>query len=516
MGVPFDVRPWILLNEYPSRSSIEDLVFISPEPDQGFDIKVRGKRIQVKFKENLPPDRTVVVTFGSGIRDINGNQMAESFILAFSTGEKIDRSGIRGQIVGMENPSATWVWGYPLESFEAPDPRQERAPFATQPDLKGNFTLSFLPSGNYRLFAVTDSRRNRLWDSDKEVIAFPPQDVLAAEDKPPVVNLKLGLCDLEPPSLRGAQVLHRQAFRLSFDEPVNISDAEITASTVEGRTLSVIDFYYNPADSAAVLFTTAVQREGDVYQIQLDGITDRAGNRSDSIIAEVKATVPADTSGPHLTWYDPENEEIGVDLDKNVEVGFSEAVILTDLPRAITLLGSDSTVVVGKWSYPGSARGVFEPAQPLLSNTTYCLRVRGDSLRDIFGNRSPDSLAEVRFTTLDLEEVGSITGQVAGAEEGLHVAAEQFGGTGETWETVAQEDGRFSFDQLPAANYRFWLYRDVDGNAYFTPGRFNPFTFAEPFAVSGDTIRVRSRWETEGIKLFWGKEEPVDSIQILK
>lgn len=512
IGVPIAVRPWILLDEYPARNSIEGAVFISPEPEDGFDIKIRGKRVFVRFRKNLPENRTVVVTFGAGIRDLNGNQMSESYVMAFSTGEKIDRARISGYLKNMENPAAAWILGYPLESKPNPDPQEDRAPFATQPDLDGYFSLSFLPVGMYRLFAVEDSRRNRLWDSDRERIAFPPADVLSAEVIPPSVNLALGACDLSPPSLRGSQALHRQALRLSFDEPIDISGLGIEALNQEGNPLSIINAYFNPADSTALLLTTAMQQKGDVYSLKLTGLSDRAGNLADSISAEIPASIQVDSIGPHLTWSNPTDGETDVSLEATISLGFSEALTLIDLPRAVTLMDPDSQSVAGDWTYPQPALGILNPSGPLRSNTRYTITLVGDSLRDVFGNRSPDSLIRIGFTTIDLENAGAVTGQVTNASNDLHVVADGLDGK-KSWDVMLTEDDCFRIERLPAASYRLWLYRDLDGNGRLSIGKWEPFTFAEPFTVARDTIRVRPRWETEGVSLNW--DEP-GSLQALE
>jgi len=144
------------------------------------------------------------------------------------------------------------------------------------------------------------------------------------------------------------------------------------------------------------------------------------------------------------------------------------------------------------------------PTEAFESNTTYLVRIVGDSLRDIFGNTSPDSLVRISFTTVDLEEVGSIQGRVEESSSDLRVVAERLDGE-EQWEVAVQNDGTYRFERLPASNYRLWLYRDIDNNGKLSPGKIAPFRFAEPFTVSEDTIRVRARWETEGIRILWNQ-----------
>ena len=99
-----DLRPWILLNEYPQRNAVPGTVFISPLLDGGFETRVKGKRLEVRFTKPLPENRTIVITFGTGLKDMVGNPMPQPYVLAFATGDSLDRAEIEGDIYGMEDP----------------------------------------------------------------------------------------------------------------------------------------------------------------------------------------------------------------------------------------------------------------------------------------------------------------------------------------------------------------------------------------------------------------------------
>jgi hypothetical protein len=499
VGVPEDASPWIRLDEYPGRGAVESAIFISPEPEAGFDVKIRGKKVIIKFREDLPENRTVVITFGAGISDRYGNQMLESFVLAFSTGMMVDNARIDGYIDRMQNPESTWIWGYPLSSFSEPDPREDKAPYATQPGVDGRFTLAHIPRDEYRLFAVVEKRRNRLWDSDREALAIPPFDVEAAETFRMPLNMLMTEFDLLPPTLRGAEALHRQGIRFSFSEPVEFSGMEARLQAESGEQLLVIDQFQNPADSSAILLTTALQRDSVIYSIRLDGIADLAGNVADSLETSLLGTARNDTVGATLSWSRPGPGATGVRLDQKLILGFSEAITLTTLPAAVTLHDPEGLPVQGSWTYSGSNVGTFAPAEPFAGNGQYLVQIRGDSLLDIFGNASSDSLVEWNFTTMDPEQMGTLSGNVPGAEQNLRIVARPVGGNESETATLVDANGDFKFTDLPAMEYRLWLYQDVDGNDRFTPGEVDPFEFAEPFWINPDTIRVRARWETEGI-----------------
>ena len=506
IAVGTKVRPWIRLTEYPQAASVEGSIFISPEPEEGYSVKVRGKRIEIRFREALPENRTVVITFGSGLKDLRGNQMEESFILAFSTGDSLDQGEISGRLENRGRLEAVWIWGYPLAEFSDPDPRKDKAPFAVQPESDGEFHLAYLPPGQYRIFGVVDLRRDRLWQPETEEIAFPPQDVYAATESPRSLNLRLGICDMDAPKLLGAQAVHRQGLRLSFDEPVIIGAAQVVArarTEISDLELPIVSVYQNPADSAAVLITTAIQREGDTYDARVDGISDRAGNRADSLTAEILAATQIDTLGPRISWSQPADGSRLIDPEADVRIGFTEAVTLTDLPRAIHLLDSSGTAIGGRWSYPGPAWVLFDPASSLAGGSRYTIVCAGDSLRDIFGNVSPDSSVSMGFQTLDPQETGSVSGAVSQAPADLKLVIESIGREPFSSQAAIRKDGSFHFQNVPAGDYSIWFYRDLNGNDRPDAGRLDPFTFAEPFSSGLDSLRIRPRWETENMTLNW-------------
>ncbi|MFH1861679.1 MAG: Ig-like domain-containing protein [bacterium] len=503
--VAVKVRPWIVLNEYPAVNSLAGAVFVSPQMDEGFEVRSRGKRIEVRFRQELPVDRTIVVTFGSGIKDRNGNPMNGSHVLAFSTGERMDKASLKGKLEGISQAGAAWIWAYPLSEFSEPDPRRDKAPFAVQPDLAGDFALDFLPEGEYRIFGVEETRRNRLWDGEQEAMALPSADLNAQIENPPFLSLRLVNYDLKPPSLRSALSLHRQGLRLVFDEAVVIGDAVINATAQDGSTLPIIDLYQNPGDSSALLCTTAPQRVDDQYTIRLDRLRDRSDNWVDSIVVEAPAATLADTVGPRLSWTYPGSAAQNINPNAAIQLGFTEAVILTDLPRAVQLQDSTGTALTGEWSFLGSALGMFTPQPPPIGGASYTLQVSGDSLRDIFGNTCPDSLVSISFSILDLQETGSITGSVKGAVANLNAVAEARTIPDVISIVPVAENGEFEFQHLPAADYRIWLYEDRNYDGIYSVGVIDPFYYAEPFQVAADSIRVRVRWTTEQVNLFWTK-----------
>lgn len=503
VNVPLSVKPSIKLNEWIQRNTVEKAIFISPEPEDGYHLKIGDKKVTVIFNSDLEENRTIVVTFGAGISDVNGNQMAESFVLAFATGDQMDSSRVAGYVRNMQSPSSTWIWAYPLNEFPDPDPRQDKAPFATQPDVDGSFQIGFLPRDYYRLFAVVESRQNRIWDVAREAIAFPPEDIQASSVAPPIISLWLGNVDLEPPALRGAEGVNSQAIRLSFTEPVRTDLLHVTGQDTLGGELSIVDVAWNQADSNAVLLTTGIQREGHQYHLLLNNVQDYAGNKVDSLEVDVQAAAYPDTIGPRVTWTQPAAGAEEISPDTTLRIGFSEPVTMTTLNDAIKVTEGDSIQVEGIWLSQETTIARFRPAETFKGNITYVVIVDNSLIKDIFNNPSPDSLQRFSFTTIDEEAVGSLSGKVNDPVDKLQVVANQLNEPYWTLQAPVREVNSFNFSRLLAGSYRLWLFQDSNEDGKLSAGSIDPFQFAEPFSVFLDSVRIRSRWETEDIELDW-------------
>ena len=131
-----------------------------------------------------------------------------------------------------------------------------------------------------------------------------------------------------------------------------------------------------------------IQKAAETYTLSISGIKDYSGNYTDSTTTvEAVGSSQADSSGPQLTWSYPANGSRGIPLESSIMLGFSEAVILTDIPRAVTVFDADSLPIKGQWTYPASSLTVFKSTELLISKMDYLVQVCGDSLKDIFGNK---------------------------------------------------------------------------------------------------------------------------------
>jgi hypothetical protein len=83
----------------------------------------------------------------------------------------------------------------------------------------------------------------------------------------------------------------------------------------------------------------------------------------------------------------------------------------------------------------------------------------------------------------------------------VFVSASKIGKKKSSFSTKIDKKNAFKINYLPEGIYRLSSFFDRDSNAVYSAGGLFPFSFSEPFVVGGDSVKVRKRWETSGIKL---------------
>jgi hypothetical protein len=179
-------------DEFVTLNNPQTEIFISPYMKTRPDIKLRGKTLVVKFKQDLLPNTTYTINFGNSIKDLTEGNPMTNFEYAFSTGDHIDSLFISGNLIFADN-------GDPVkDALVAVYNNAEDSLFTTTPpaqisrtDEKGNFRLSNLSDQTYYLFALIDKNSSYFFDLPNESIAFYSSGINPADTLPikPVLRL---------------------------------------------------------------------------------------------------------------------------------------------------------------------------------------------------------------------------------------------------------------------------------------------------------------------------------------
>lgn len=154
----------ILLDEYIQLNDAANQVLISPPQQKPPEVKGVGKKVFVRFDENLKDSTTYTIDFGSAIVDNNERNPLENYSISFSTGPVIDSLSISGILIDALtlNPVPSTYVGI---HRNLADSALETEPFTriARTDKYGHFLISNIHEGTYRLYALNDVSRDFLY-----------------------------------------------------------------------------------------------------------------------------------------------------------------------------------------------------------------------------------------------------------------------------------------------------------------------------------------------------------------
>ncbi|MFQ5630990.1 MAG: Ig-like domain-containing protein [bacterium] len=514
--MPSEASIEIEFSEKIDRDKFPEAIFISPDPGGELKFKYKGRRVRIHLPKELLPDRTYVVTVGTDLRDNHNVAMEESFTLAFSTGDSIDRGEISGRVFA-DKPQGISLWAYilPDSGIHADiDPRKRSGDYVTQAGVEGAYRIPFIAGGKYRVFAVNDLARDGIYDPVEDEIGVPDRDVEITPGKLQVDNLdfRMALEDTISPVLSSASLVNATTVEVRFDEPITIPDSLLinhflltntktqTAVTPNNAANFPLDpklFYLltNPIDSIAS------------FVLEAKNVTDVAGNAIDSAFAkyEFGGNARPDTVQPKILRVTPEDSSNGIALDQEVRIVLSEWMQQPDsaVGMVVRIADTSRTVVQGKLRWHNPFELGFKPDTTWKSNTRYDLEIANKSLLDYAGNALFDTLATRTFATLNADTLSEISGKLETSlnlpdSTLIYLKARQVAGGKAEREIWLQAPRAYTFQQLLPGVYMIEGFFDTKPNRKYDFGKAFPFIRSERFFVYPDSIKIRSKWPNEG------------------
>ncbi len=504
-------------SEYVERRSLEESIFISPYlGDLEFDWS--GRDVTIRFSEKLRKNTTYVVNIGTDVVDIRArNRMGSGYTLAFATGDSIDRGRVGGRVFDAK-PEGVMVFAYSLAGMDADtlNPARLRPDYIMQTGTNGVFALSNLAYGTYRLFAVRDEYRNLLYDKEVDQFGVGREDVTIDQRHPRFddVRFRISREDTTCPFVASAAAVNRRQIEVRFNEPLDslsiLPSSFAVLDTVKRISVPLLAAFSRVAAPAVVRLITGDPLDSvGAYTVYVRGVEDRVGNRLDTLhsSASFAGSARPDTVRATVSLAGIRDSLRGVSPDRPFSILFSEPLLHEPVRTAVVLRDSLRRPVPASLRWMNRTDALLTPDQLLRSKAWYALTVVMDSVRDLRGMRYRDSIAAIRFETLDLRTTGSIAGIVA--DEATTVPAGRYFVTATTVDQNPALDrsvsiagpGKFAIEMLPEGRYTIEAYQDADSSGSYSYGRPFPFVPSERFTIYPDTVKVRARWRVEGVKL---------------
>ncbi|MDH4223514.1 MAG: Ig-like domain-containing protein [candidate division Zixibacteria bacterium] len=510
----------LTFSEIMDKESVEKSIFLTPVPRTPPEFKWKKNKLILSTSQVLEKNRTYVITIGTNAKDLHNNKMEKSHSFAFSTGTKLDSGFISGRVFFKSSPEkGVSIWCYSvvkeIESgfgYPEPDPKREKPIYVTLSGENGEYRLSYLAEGKYRLFAVKDLNGDLLWDPDKELLGITTQDLNLTEDSLffTFIDFTLAFRDTTPAALLDCQSLDINKIRLDFSEPLSYklglydkNNYRIVSDSLEEEILEIRQVYTKEEDYQKVYLVTEEIRKNR-YRIQIENLFDSMGNPVDEKQKECifEGAEQEDKAPLQIISSYPQPGAVDIPLDFKIKLYFDKPPEKNLVEEKFLLEDSSAKKVEGKFLWENPAVVVFQPDKLLQRSMKYLLSIR--DIVDLWRNFLADSSFRITFSTLNPDTLGSISGKVESLSNRRFKAViilERFHTPFMRYEKRIDEPGDFKFEYIFPGKYRLSAYQDLNDNGTLDSGNIYPFEPAEPQLFYPDSLNVRPRWETEGVIL---------------
>ena len=489
----------LVFSEYLQEKSIYDAITILPKTKISPEIKYKGNTVSIYFPDSLFINQTYILSINRQLKDEHGISMAQGIQLAFSTGDRIDKGEIGGQIF-YSGATSSLLW-------KIRDSTDQFSFYRRLPDYyidandEGQYLFSYLSPGTYKVAGVDRAISGRPLDPDYMMYGLPWTELIKID----TVNVSQSGVNMLIPSeprttrLLSGQWISKRWGKLTFDNyidqykkiiPVNvISDSfGIRANTfIDNNEKNILHFVI--PDSLKSNKKTTFNIEA-VYQNSYTVI--------DS--GEIFARVPSAQDTTYLSITNHNNSSVLDIEEENIvpfDIHFSRVMDNAKIDSAI-LLFKDSTLlnISTVWASPMHLEIIPSSNWDPLSN--YSLIVLRDKMYSPNRRSLKDSVITIKISTLKFKKFGSLAGNIITPHPNPFVVRLlPFEKEKLFHNAIVNSSSLFKITRIPEGNYYLLFFYDSDGNTKYTSGHFDPYSSSEWFEFISDTISIRSNWDME-------------------
>ena len=523
----------ITFDEFITLDNANQNVMISPPMSEKPDIKLKNKTVIVRFKEDLVPNTTYTINFGSTIKDLHEGNPFNDYVYSFSTGDHIDTLSIAGKLLNAEDKKP--VEGAYVGLYAADRDNLDSLPMTTAPnyitktDKDGNFRLNGLANKHYLVFGLKDANANLYFDLPNESVAFLdslvpasyPQSLLP---KPAMDSTMTDSLTMQVDSVvfetKTTTKFDQNAFKLTLEMFTEVDSTQVLLEKklVEEGMLRFV--FRHPAKDAVImtpemlpdtfnLFTT----HSATYDTVLWYFTP---NVKDSLWVQVKYdTLINDSSRYSLKFKEtkanrrlkrePEKLKVSSNLvgrsgliqGDTLNLKFSEPIVCYAM-RDSAIFKCDSLVFYDTLAFePADEQGLkYRMTTPFSADSSYSIEIP-DSVFFGIRNRTNDVI-KLDFHVLKDDEYGNIYITVVPPKGMKQVVVQLLNESEKVLkEQMITKKEEVMFDYLMPAKYKLRAILDADGNGKWSTGNYHRHSLPETIVNYKDPLELKAGWDID-------------------
>ena len=490
----------IQFDEYVVLNDVFNQVIISPPLDGIPEYKIKGKTLTIKLNSSLRDSTTYTINFGQAIKDNTEGNILNNFTYVFSTGSYLDSLQISGKVTDLLTgaPSEkTFVVLYyePTDtSFQTSKPY-----YFSKTDETGNFKISNIKAGEYKLYALEDQNFNYFYDLPNERIAFQPESIqidsnITGQNLQIFSEEKIKQNLLETKSQRYAQT------QMVFSKPAT----EVNISSINPISENI---YFSKNKTRDTIIIWSDNYKLDTFRLKLNFDTTEIIKKIylKSIPADSNFQLNKNTFTTNVFAINKgEDARADWDPEKKLTLNFYNPVLAVDTNMLKIWNVTDSAYTKLSLITIDSldARKVHIHYSWKTENA-YDIIINKNFSRDIFGLTNKQDTLKIQLkkqdayslltTTIKNVSGNNIIYQLLKSDltpvEEVYIQETQFIG----------EEKKYSvtINYLLPGIYKIRVIIDLDKNGKWTPGDLEKNTLPEPVILFPIDQNLRANWENE-------------------
>lgn len=473
-------------SEFVNRSSITGEITVEPDIGIPYSIDWGRKSVSIAFESTLPDLTTLIVTIGTGLTDTNGNKLSAPQKLAFSTGPEIDEGKLHGKILDAQTGEGNE--GNRILLYRTPVDLEQKANYIAETDTGGVFNFSYLRQGTYKAFWVDDRNRNKIWEPERErAQPFSREFIeLPKAGSDTLSTLYIADSDTTEAVLQGIGLFSSRRLRMRFSENVEIVDStRITIADSLGNAFTNAYPLYRLPDEPYVLFAHAEEPllEQESYKVEVNDISDAAGNITDSTAFDITGSAQEDTTAQRIIR---RKRTSGIYPSESIEVIYAKPISDNILQDSLKVV--EGNQLIENWSRTRSVRNslFIDPEENWKDGMDYEFRIWDPMMNDHI-SLSPTIWHTSHLGQLDIQ----LEDTTRSNTYNLLIRSEERGLITDT--TFSKQ---ITIGGLPPLQYQLILFEDLNGNERWDHGSVQPYRAPEPYFIRNN-IPVREGFTSD-------------------
>ena len=514
-------------DEWISPSIPRNAVSISPPIEKKMRFEVSGNTLELTSRGLLDTGTTYTVTFAGGIKDLHGNSLAKPFQVVFSTGAHIDSLKLFGRIMvndsmvkkslypsiglflmGSEREGIRYLQKYRDTTTKLLDsiPMLAKEPplFMTHADSAGNFELSGLKPGRYRVAAFLDANGNQKIEPSAELVGFWGKDLVLTEETSDTLWIPLGdqdtsFLEMESVTQPFANILEAKFTRAVFFDSAfaDTANCYLTSNT-DGKKLYPSKVYLGAGSKNPRFMFAEKPKKETVYKFACTTAMDSLSRPLDTLRNYVEwewQEMAKDTVAPAVASAKFLSKSKAVFPHDSLVAYFDKPYGDSILQDFYSVVNKDTVKLLVERRDAISLLLKSEQEWPTDVAIEVLLGYQDTTLAAADSNGVRDTVIATKYKRLVRSEavsrlkLASLKGSVPGGNSGVAVRLTSID-TKLAQVTQCDGSGNFSFPDLEEGGFFIEYYYPEEGKNTPDAGKLSPFRFGKPWRAPNDTLKL--------------------------